>query len=764
VPQLLIADNAGLAWCIAGGLGLLTLFLGWLGITRQAAYRAARDTARNLSDLYENTSDGVFRSTLDGRMISANPALVRLNGFSSEAEMLREVNDIGGQWYVEPGRREEIHRRLLAEGRISGIVSEVFRYKTRERIWISESTRLVRDPRTGAPLHYDGTVREVTETVRRLQLQERFEKIAAVSDGCLYQMRIHPDGRLETLYISVAVKRIYGISPEEAEADPRYINRVVHPDDRERLSRSFAASNARLEQRRLEYRVVMPDGMVKWISAHSVPERQADGSILLHGYAEDVTERKIAEARVQRLAYSDQLTGLPNRTAFVEKLDAAIIEGRRDGSCVAVFFVDLDQFKMLNDTKGHHAGDALLVLVARRLEEVVGDRGVIARLGGDEFVAMVPGRAGTAEEIKAGLIELADSIQSALVQPFTIEGLPFRTSASIGVSCFGGDISDASEHIRRADLAMYEAKASGRANTCFFVPAMQERLDERLVLTNELHEALDREELVLVCQPQVQDGLGVTGVEVLMRWDSPTRGEVSPSEFVPLAERAGLSGLLDTYVIEHACLLLRRWATMPSLRDLTVAVNVSCRHLRPDFARTLAATIDAADIDPGKLTVELTEHVMLDNSASVAGIMEELRALGVRIALDDFGTGYSSLTNLKMLPIDYLKIDLSFVQDLEDDPNDRVIVQTIVNIARSLGKQAIAEGVETDMQVLLLRQFGCRAFQGFLFGRPMATEEFENWIAHQGVDVFYGRPGPGGAQGTNERNSDGRPSRSHIRQ
>ncbi len=738
MPSLFLANGAVLAWAITGVSSILTVGFAGIAANRHKAYRSVEDVQRSLRDLHENISEGVFRSTLDGRMISANPALVRLNGFSSQAEMLREVNDIAGRWYVEPGRRETINRMLVEQGRVSGVVSEVFRYKTRERIWIEESLRLVRDPSSGRPRYYEGTVREVTETVRRLQLQERFEKIASVTAGCLYQMRSRPDGTTCMPYASVGLLRIYGIDPSEVEDDTAAIDELVHPDDLEKLSKSFDESAANLSMRRLEYRIRSRDGVEKWVSGHSVPEREAAGTILWHGYVEDVTERKLAEERIFRLAYRDPLTGLPNRAALLERLRETLAASERSGTSGALLFVDLDQFKILNDTKGHHAGDALLVDVAQRLEAVTGTKGTVARLGGDEFVILLAD-VGTGDTGTADVSALADAIVVSLARPYFIDGATFHTTASVGVSYFDGTIGDASEHLKRADLAMYEAKAAGRGLVSVFAPEMQAVLDDRLALTNELHEALAQGRLVFVCQPQVNGNGDVLGVEMLMRWRDSTRGEVSPSEFIPLAERAGLSSLLDAYVLQRACAMLARWARNPAMRDLGVAANISTRRLHRDFVRDLAAMIDEAGVDARRLTLEVTEHVMLDRSDQVATTMRDLKSLGVRIALDDFGTGYSSLTTLKQLPIDILKIDLSFVKGIEFDSSDRVIVQTILNIARSLDMEAIAEGVETEMQAILLTQMGCRVFQGYLFGRPMAPEALENWVERQQAGVIAAR-------------------------
>ena len=735
MPQLFLADGAMVAWAIAGISTTLAAISAGVAVNRHKAYRSMEDAQRSLRDLHENISEGVFRSTLDGRMISANPALVRLNGFSSEEEMLHEVNDIAGRWYVEPGRREAINKVLVEKERVSGVVSEVFRYKTRERIWIEESLRLVRDPHSGQPRYYEGTVREVTETVRRLQLQERFEKIASVTAGCLYQLRRRPDGSSSMLYASIGLLRIFGIAPSAVADDAKRVYAVVHPEDRESLAASFDEAAKTMTMRRVEYRIRTRDGGERWVSGHSVPEREPDGSILWHGYVEDVTERKLAEERIFRLAYCDPLTGLPNRCALLERLQEALTRSKQSDRCGALLFVDLDQFKILNDTKGHHAGDVLLAEVAQRLEAIAGEGGTTARLGGDEFVMLLADME-TPDAAAQKASALASAIVASLARPYVIDGAAFHTTASVGVSCFDSTSGDASELLRRADLAMYEAKGTGRGLVSFFAPEMQAVLDDRLALTNELHEALAQGRLVFVCQPQVDDNGAMLGVELLMRWNDSTRGGISPSEFVPLAEHAGLSSLLDTYVLKRACALLARWARNPATRDLGVAANVSTRRLHKDFVRDLAVMIDEAGVDASRLTLEMTEHVMLDSSDQVVAIMHDLKRLGVRIALDDFGTGYSSLTTLKQLPIDILKIDLSFVRDIAFDSSDRVIVQTIINIARSLGLAAIAEEVETEVQAMLLKQLGCRVFQGYLFGRPMALDALENWFENQQAGVI----------------------------
>ena len=707
---------------VAMGFGLAVALCALL-LNRHSAYLAVVVAERNFRELYDNIGEGVFRSTLDGHMMSANPALVHLNGYDTEAEMLDDVSDIGGQWYVDPNRRAEIHRMLLEKGKVANIVSEVYRYKTRERIWVEESTRLVRDGKTGQPRYYDGTVREVTETVRRLQLQERYEKITSIVSGCLYQMSMTPDGKATIPYASVGLKEIYGVTPGEVVRDASILSRLVHPDDLPALRASFSHAMRTMTPRQDEYRIRSTDGVEKWILGHAVPEAQSDGTTLWHGYFVDISERKRSEARIHDLAYLDPLTRLPNRGALVDGLQAALTA--RDERWSALLFIDLDQFKVLNDTKGHQFGDRLLCGVAGRLKPIVGSADLVARLGGDEFVILLQSLGLEEDLAEQQVRRVVERIHTAIAAPFVLDAFSFNTSASVGVALFRGDDMSVDELLKRADMAMYEAKAAGRGGVSFFAAEMQAVLEEELALTTELRHALEGGSLALHYQPQVDDAGACFGVEALLRWEHPTRGQVPPSVFIPLAERAGFGGQIDAFVLATACGTLRRWQQKPEMRHLQMAVNTSGQQLGNGLVELVTNALRATGANSGSLTIELTEHVMLDNVAEVDVALAALKALGVKIALDDFGTGYSSLSHLKRLPIDALKIDCSFVNDLETDQNDRVIVQTILNIARNLGVAAIAEGVETEMQALLLRRFGCHAFQGYMYGRPMPLEDLE---------------------------------------
>jgi diguanylate cyclase (GGDEF)-like protein/PAS domain S-box-containing protein len=723
------AQNPALYQSLLGASALAAIACALLAIDRQRALVAARRSERSFRDLYESINEGVFRSTLGGRMISANPALVRLNGYGTEEELIRCCNDIATEWYVDPNRRAEIHTMVLERGEVENVVSEVFRHKTRERIWIEESVKLVRDAKTGEPLYYQGNVREVTETVRRLKLQDRYDKIASIMSGCLYQNRMAPDGKTSMPYASVGLYHIVGLRPEEVAEDSSAYRDLIHPDDFDRVTGAILHSRDTLTPLQCEYRVRLADGAEKWVLAHSVPEREPDGSTLWHGYLVDASEKKRSEEKIYELAYFDTLTRLPNRVFLGNRLHRILALDPDRERPRALLFVDLDHFKVLNDTKGHHVGDLLLCEVTRRINACAGAEALVARLGGDEFVVLLDRIGGSAAVATAQAHQVGDRILAAIDQPFRIADDTFQTTASIGAVVFSASDHDADAVLKHADLAMYEAKAAGRGTLRFYEEEMQVAAADRLALTSELRRAPEEGGLLLHYQPIVGARGDCIGAEALLRWNHPTRGLISAGEFIALAERSGFTRSIDQWVLRAACATLKEWERDPLTRNLSLSVNVSAREMgRTQFADVVERALSQSGARPGRLTLELTEHVMLDDFESVNAVMRHLQALGLSFALDDFGTGYSSLSYLKRLPIDTLKIDRSFVRDLESDESDRQIVQTILNMAKSLKISVVAEGVETDLQAVLLRQLGCHAFQGYLFGRPMPEGEFRAYL------------------------------------
>ncbi|MDB5896089.1 MAG: domain S-box protein [Rhodoferax sp.] len=440
----------------------------------------------------------------------------------------------------------------------------------------------------------------------------------------------------------------------------------------------------------------------------------------------DITERKIAQAQVQRLAFSDHLTGLPNRRMLLDQLDKAMATCLRHHRRGGLLFVDLDDFKTLNDTLGHDRGDLLLQQVARRLRSCVRESDTVARLGGDEFVVMLEDL--DAADLSAGAEAqcVAEKILAVLNQPYQLADRKYHGTPSIGITLFGARPETLEEPLKRADMAMYQAKAAGRNTLCFFDPQMQSTLTARAALESDMRDAMANGEYRLHYQPQVGGQDLIMGSEALLRWTHPVRGPVSPADFIPLAEQSGLIVPLGLWVLETACLQLRRWAELPHMARLTVSVNVSPRQFKQaDFVPQVQAVLARTGADPFLLKLELTENLLVSNIDDVIGKMNALKDIGVGFSLDDFGTGYSSLTYLKKLPLDQLKIDQGFVKDLLTDPDDAAIACTVIALAASLGVAVIAEGVETEAQRRFLADNGCESYQGYLFSRPLPAAELE---------------------------------------
>ena len=445
------------------------------------------------------------------------------------------------------------------------------------------------------------------------------------------------------------------------------------------------------------------------------------------GISEDITERKIAAERISELAFFDQLTGLPNRTLLLDRLKQAMTSGNRNNVFGAVLLIDLDNFKTLNDTLGHDMGDMLLKQVAQRLTLAVREGDTVARLGGDEFVVILA-ELSTVETDAAKAVEtVTEKILSTLRQPYQLGTKPYHTTASIGATLFKGDLASIDDLIKQADLAMYKSKAAGRNAVRFFDPSLEAAVKERAKLEDDLRRAIVEKQFLLHYQPQMASG-HLTGSEVLVRWQHPQRGLVSPNDFIPLAEETGLILALGHWVLETACTQLAQWAHQAEFAHLTVAVNVSAHQFRhPGFVAQVLEVLKNTGAQPQKLKLELTESLLIADVDEVIEKMFALKAKGVCFSLDDFGTGYSSLSYLKRLPLDQLKIDQSFVRDVLVNPSDASIAKTIIVLAQNLGLGVIAEGVETKLQLEFLANLGCHAYQGYFFSRPLPLEGFEKF-------------------------------------
>ena len=444
--------------------------------------------------------------------------------------------------------------------------------------------------------------------------------------------------------------------------------------------------------------------------------------------SEEISRREAAEKEIRSLAFYDQLTGLPNRRLLVDRLRQAMASSARNKKCSALLFIDLDNFKTLNDTLGHDIGDLLLKQVAQRLTACVREGDTVARQGGDEFVVVLEDLSENHQEAASKAETVGEKILATLNQTYQLANQNYLGTPSIGITLFAGHDGTSDELLKRADLAMYQAKAAGRNTLRFFDPEMQAVVSARVAMEASLREALVNKQFLLYYQAQVTDKGNLTGAEVLLRWQDPRRGMIPPAEFIPLAEDTGLILPIGKWVLETACAQLAIWATRPEMAHLTIAVNISARQFKqPSFVDDILSILQYSGANPQRLKLELTESLLVDNVEDIITKMAVLKAKGVGFSLDDFGTGYSSLSYLKRMPLDQLKIDKGFVRDILIDPNDAAIAKMIIALAESLGLAVIAEGVETVAQKEFLARQGCHAYQGYLFGRPLSLEAFEEF-------------------------------------
>ena len=486
---------------------------------------------------------------------------------------------------------------------------------------------------------------------------------------------------------------------------------------------------ARLPFRDFTYQLRARNGEMRWCSVSGKPVFEDGVFTGYRGTGSDITERKLTEQRIEFLAYHDPLTGLPNRVLLEDRLEQTIAQAERSHHGLALVFMDLDNFKKINDSLGHATGDALLKEVAARLKRCVRDTDTISRQGGDEFVLVLGGLHGA-----EGSLPVLTKIMETLQEPFVCEGNELSTSASMGVALYPQDGNCFDILRKKADMAMYRAKEAGRNTYRFFDEAMDEEAVEHLLMRSGLRRAIERGEFVLHYQPQVDIASGrVVGVEALLRWEHPEFGLVQPGRFIPVAEESGLIVPIGAWVIEEACRQAMVWRRA-GLPDLVMAVNLSAAQFRRSgIEDTVAQALQRSGLVPALLELELTESILLQDVEQVLATVQRLKQLGVQLAIDDFGTGYSSLSYLKRFDIDKLKIDQSFIRDLASDPDDAAIVRAIIQMAHSLGLRAIAEGVETAQPLQQLRGFGCDEAQGYLYARPMPAAETERYLAQRTV-------------------------------
>ena len=566
----------------------------------------------------------------------------------------------------------------------------------------------------------DGSVSDAIGTEPRYRsLVEQIQAVTYVADWA-------PDAPLR--FVSPQIEGLLGFPPHALVGDHGLWSERLHPDDRERVLAAERAAHAEQTDLDEEYRMIAADGSIVWCWERAAIVRDADGRPThTQGVMVDITARKLAEARLEeaeaelrRLAYHDPLTGLPNRSQLDARLRAAVARARRRAGAVALLFVDLDDFKLVNDSFGHVAGDRLLRRVATRLSGVEEPGGLLARHGGDEFLVLLDDL--EPETAEATARAAADDIAARLGKPFQIAGAEFHVEASVGISLFPGDADGAHALLQHADTAMYQSKGRGRAASTVYARMSHDPL-ERLSLSSRLRRAIADDELELYYQPIVWTASGrLHSMEALLRWNDPERGLVQPDRFIPAAEQMSLLEPIGEWVVGAMARQLREWERA-GLRP-RVSFNVSPRELhRPDFALELINRLHAEGVDPSRLTMELTESATLREPERIGPLLRELNDAGLQIAIDDFGAGWSSLSRLRRLPVQTLKIDRSFLREIPDDPESGAIVRAVIALSDALGMTTVAEGVEVPLQQHFLAAQGCPLAQGRLFGDALPAAD-----------------------------------------
>lgn len=564
-----------------------------------------------------------------------------------------------------------------------------------------------------------------TDITERKQAEEQLQIAAAAFETGDGMMITDSEGAI--LRVNHAFTIITGYTAEEAVGkNPRFLQSGRH--DKAFFAAMWESINS-TGQWQGEIFDQRKNGEVypKWLTISAVKDDN-DNTTHYVGSHSDITVRKQAEERIRKLAFYDPLTELPNRALFQDRLRQAMTASGRDGRHGALLLIDLDNFKTLNDTRGHATGDKLLKSIAQRLDNTLREGDTVSRLGGDEFMILLPGLSTVKQDAAIVAGKVAEKVRLSISQSDSFGSISHHSTASIGVTLFSGNESSIDDLMKRADLAMYKSKSCGRNTIYFFDPAMETALLKRITLEADLRLAIQENQFLIHYQAQVDNEGRVTGAEALVRWMHPEKGMISPADFIPLAEETGQILLVGQWVLEAACARLAEWATRPKMAHLTISVNVSAKQFfQSDFVEQVLAILNDTGANPERLKLELTESALVENVEGIIETMLALKTRGVRFSLDDFGTGYSSLSYLSRLPLEQLKIDLCFVRDMLTDKNAAAIAKAIVGLGESLDMEVIAEGIETKSQQEFLTHLGCHRYQGYLYSRPIPVEEFEEF-------------------------------------
>ncbi len=727
-PLLSPIESAFPSWMAIGGGGLslvLGVLTGWIWWRYN---RALRSSEANFLAVFNQATVGMaLANTRTGAFLRINRRYAEILGYS-----VQELQSLDFHVLLYPEDANTalaLHAQLIAGQIREYHLEKRMLHKDGHPVWV-DVTIAPMWAAGSAPTYHLGVMQDISERKRMQQaLQASEQQLANILNHLPVGVAvIEADQRIS--YRNTLFDACTGFTAEQipdlahwwTQAYPDPHIRAQAQTHWQHLLAQAQASHGVIAP--AEYTVTRADGQVRIM--------EISGVLLGQGWVvamQDLTDRKAAEEKINYLEYFDALTQLPNRRQLLKILQRALIDSASHDTYGAVLMLDIDHFKTINDVKGHDCGDLLLQQVAERLRSSTHAHCSVARHGDDEFAILVeklppqPGQAVTqAEALGLRVLEVFRA-------PFLLRGEPYHTTASIGIALFHGMQTHAEELLKRADMAMYQAKVAGRDTLQFYSPNMQASIQERVELEGQMRFGLEHGHFELFYQPQIH-GNTVMGCEALLRWRHPEKGMISPAVFIPLAEESGQILALGQWVLTTACQQLARWAHQPALAYLTIAINISPRQFhQPDFVQQVLHTIAETGADPRYLELELTEGLLLQDVEDTIDKMLQLKRHGIAFSLDDFGTGYSSLAYLKRLPLDQLKIDQGFVRDVLTDANDAAIARTVVALGTSLGLQVIAEGVETEAQRQFLELHGCNHWQGYLFSKPLPAGEFASWVA-----------------------------------
>jgi diguanylate cyclase (GGDEF)-like protein/PAS domain S-box-containing protein len=710
-------------------------------------------------------TDASHRTEIEARyraLIAHLPAVLYIDGAAAGTPMLDVSPRIQDLLGITPARwierydhwEERVHpddrERVVSACDRSIETGDPFRVEYRglhssgDVVWIREEAVLVRDA-DGAPQYWLGIMMDQSDLIQaQVGLRDARSKYGALVEQIPAIVYVDvADESMVSIYVSPQIEDILGVSPERYLAEPHLWTSMLHPDDRDRALETYTRGRDTGEPFTIEYRLIADDGRVVWFQDSAIVLKDEDGRpTVVQGVMLDISERKRAEESLAFLAYHDDLTSLPNKAMFDELLELAIARADRNGQGVAVLALDVDNFKLVNDSLGHREGDRLIAALADRLREATRETDLIARQGGDEFLLLLadldpsPGFGGR-DGVTLAAVHVAQRVQEMLRTPFVLDGTELYATVSIGISLYPADAADPGQLLRNADAAMFRAKRSGPGG---YVVYRADDTDARikLSLSTRLRKAVDQQSWMLHYQPLIDLANGdMFGVEALIRWPDPTGGLVPPGEFIPLAEEMGLIDAIGGWVVEEIGRQDMAWRAEGI--ELEIGFNLSPRQLwQEDPVGRIARQIREAGIEPARVTVEITESTAMNDPDHTLEVLHGFKDEGFQLAIDDFGTGYSSLSRLRYMPVDVLKIDRTFIREVHSDPQSASMVSAIIALASNLGMQPLAEGIETPEEWRFLADRGCPFGQGFLFSRPVPAEQITAMHRRSGLHVVAG--------------------------